>query len=359
MRFHVVALPHTKTTKEYCACAYTQKVRNFCKMMRSLGHEVFHYGAEGSEVEAEHVTVITDEEQQVFFGACNWKKQGFSARFDPEEPYWRLMNQRAVQEIRKRAQQRDFLCLIGGDCQKPIADTLPHLMAVEFGVGYHGVFAPFKVFESYTHQACVYGHRNMDPDVNLYDVVIPNFFDPADFPLCEKKSDYLLFVGRINRRKGVQIAIDTARATGRQLVVAGQQGDFELPSDVKYVGYADVRLRAKLMGEAHALLAPTTYLEPFGGVAVEAQLCGTPAITTDAGGFAETVIQWGSGFRCRTLAQFVRAVNQTYLLSSPHDIRQSTLLRHSTGVVRYFYEEYFESLMALWGAGWYALANAA
>ena len=65
-RLHVVGLPHTQTSKEHCACAYTQKVLNFCRMMKSLGHEVFHYGAEGSHVECdEHVQVISLAEQQL------------------------------------------------------------------------------------------------------------------------------------------------------------------------------------------------------------------------------------------------------------------------------------------------------
>ena len=69
-RFHVAALPHTVTTKDlpWCACAYTQKVLNFCKMMHSLGHEVYHYGAEGSKLECtEHIDVISQDEQAIFW----------------------------------------------------------------------------------------------------------------------------------------------------------------------------------------------------------------------------------------------------------------------------------------------------
>ena len=35
-RIHVLGLPHTKTTKDFTACAYTQKVWKFCKMMKGV-----------------------------------------------------------------------------------------------------------------------------------------------------------------------------------------------------------------------------------------------------------------------------------------------------------------------------------
>jgi hypothetical protein len=40
-------------------------------MMSSLGHEVYHYGVEGSEVQdccAEDVTILSKTEQEGFFG---------------------------------------------------------------------------------------------------------------------------------------------------------------------------------------------------------------------------------------------------------------------------------------------------
>lgn len=47
------------------------------------------------------------------------------------------------------------------------------------------------------------------------------------------------------------------------------------------MGSVGVKERAELMAYADAVMVPTTYLEPFGGVVIEAMLSGTPAITTD------------------------------------------------------------------------------
>ena len=66
-RFHVLSLPHTVTTKEYCACAYTMKVLKFCTMMKKRGHYIIHYGHEDSVVDCdEHVTLITNDDMNNF-----------------------------------------------------------------------------------------------------------------------------------------------------------------------------------------------------------------------------------------------------------------------------------------------------
>ena len=63
MIFHVVSLPHTQTTSAYVHCAYTEKVRKLCNMMKSLGHTVYLYASEENEAECDElITCITKEE---------------------------------------------------------------------------------------------------------------------------------------------------------------------------------------------------------------------------------------------------------------------------------------------------------
>ena len=401
MRFHVTALPHTQTNKSVNACAYTQKVLNFARMMMSLGHEVFHYGAEGSEVECtEHIQIISRAEQERFFPQ-DWKRNGFQLEWNANAPYWKMTNMRAAAEIIARKQKKDFLCLIGGDCQKPIVDmvTEQDVIAVEFGVGYYGVFARYRVFESYTHQSCVYGKMTSDPNGQCYDAVIPNYFDPEDFPLGTGQGDYLLFIGRLIGRKGLAIAVEIAKAADKKLVIAGQGGSIhpgsgdaacscgkkisanrtmcmacaekaglteappnlvlhagdnikiQLDDRVSFVGYADVAQRAKLMGDATAVLMPTVFMEPFGGVAVESMLVGTPVLSSDWAAFTETIQHGKTGYRCHTLEQFVWAAKHASELDR-NRIRQYTIANYSIDRVKWMYQEYFEQLMGLWDIGW-------
>ncbi|MGA2500309.1 MAG: glycosyltransferase [Tepidisphaeraceae bacterium] len=368
-RFHVLALPHTRTSREFCACAYTQKVLNFCRMMRSLGHKVFHYGAEGSQVDCTgHVQIISAAEQAVFFGGVDWHKRTFPIQWEADLPYWKLTNERAAEEINRRKRRGDFVCLVGGACQKPIHDLVGEekTITVEPFVGYYGIFARHVVFESYTHQAAVYAMTSKDPDGRLYDAVIPNSYDPADFPLGAHDGGYLLYLGRLARRKGLQIVLDVQRVTNLPLLLAGQgvaqqeahqivteEGmTIPLSDKIQYVGYADIAQRAKLMGGARAVLMPTLYMEPFGGVGVEAQLCGTPVITTDHAAFSETVRHGISGYRCHTLEQFTWAVHHVGLLVPPAQIRERAIDNYSIHHVRWMYQEYFNMLAGLWDIGW-------
>lgn len=342
MRFHVAALPGQPTIRENSSCAYTQKVRRFCQMMKEAGHEVFLYGGQEGN----------DAPSTVYVAAYPKMEP---PPFDPAA--WRTLNLRVAAEVSERAEPGDFLCLIAGRCQESLAEALPELQAVEFGIGYGGVFAPFKVFESYAWMHAVYGAMADTKDAGAldgraYDAVIPNYFDLDDFPLDEDKQDYLLYCGRLVDRKGVGVAAEVARRLEMDLLLAGDGP--HVPDYGRHVGSVGPDERAALMGGARALLAPTQYLEPFGGVVVEAQLCGTPAITTDWGAFPETVQQGVTGWRCRTVGEFVWAVENTERLASSAEIHERAAARYSLEAVQPLYERYFNQLQTLGEEGFYS-----
>ena len=352
MRFHVVGLPHTHITRDFTACAFTEKVRKFAIMMKDHGHTVYTYGGPTSESPAdEHIPCITEEERLAAVGDNHYTMSSF----DYSLPHWRKFNANVIAGISERIQPKDFICVIGGLAHKEIADAFPGEMTVEFGIGYGGVFAKYQVFESHAWMHTVYGSKsNGNPnsvDGRFFDAVVPGYLDIPEFPYRETPDDYYLFIGRLIERKGYQIAVETCKRLGKRLIIAGQG---EAPEYGEYVGVVGPKERAELMGGAIATFAPTIYVEPFGTVAPEAMACGTPVLTVNWGAFAETVIDKVTGFHCYTLQEFMDAAEAAPSLDRKA-IRQHAVDHYSLEAVGPQYDKYFRRLQLLWGDGWYQL----
>lgn len=354
MRFHVCSLPHTQTVEAFSACAFTEKVRKFCKMMMDRGHEVYLYAGDANEAPCTEFVSCFDEAERL--EACAGGHYT-TAKFDKDLPHWKRFNSRASYEIRKRVQPHDFICVIGGASNKPVADALPEIICVEFGIGYAGTFAKCRVWESYAWMHTCYGAASHGQPNSIdglwYDAVIPSYFEVEKFPFRKDKDDYFLFVGRMTDRKGYKIAADVCQKLGKKLILAGP-GAYHGYGE--YVGVVGPDERGRLMAGAQALFAPTVYIEPFGSVVPEAQLCGTPTITTDWGAFVETNVNGLTGFRCRHFSEFIEAAEKVKKLS-PAKIRNHAVKHYSLEVVGEQYERYFERLLTLWGSGWYELGE--
>lgn len=358
MRFHVLGLPHTVSSKEFNACAYTQKVVKFCKMMSARGHYIIHYGHEDSDVICnEHVSVITNEDWKIAYGDYDWRKNFF--KFDLEDHAYKTFFKNAIEEVGKRKQPLDFILPFWGSGVRPICDAHTDMICVEPGIGYAGGhWARWKIFESYAIYHAYCGMQNVGTcRQDWYEVVIPNYFDLEDFDYSEEKDDYFLFLGRVFSGKGIDIAIQMTEKIGSKLIVAGQNPDnMTFPDHVEYIGYADVETRKKLLSRAKGFIIGSMYVEPFGGVQVEALLSGTPTITTDWGAFTENNIQGVTGYRCRTFEDFVNAGKNIDKIK-PSDCKkfaEKFLLEN----VAPMYEKYFQDVLNVHtNEGWYHIEN--
>jgi glycosyltransferase involved in cell wall biosynthesis len=360
MRFHVLGLPHTVTSKEYNACAYTAKVLKFCKMMTDRGHEVIHYGHEESNPQCtEHVTVLSTEDWKKTYGEHDWRKHFF--KFNTNDHAYQTFYKNAIVEVGKRKRKNDFILPFWGSGVRPVCDAHPDLITVEPGIGYAGGhWARFKIFESYAIYHAYYGLDSVGTcKQDWYDCVIQNYFDPDDFQFApEEKEDYFLFLGRVYEGKGVNIAVQATEAIGAKLIIAGQNslkqmGYAETPAHVTEIGYADVETRKRLMSKAKGAFVASLYNEPFGGVQVECLFSGTPTITTDWGSFTENNIHGVTGYRCRTFEQFTWAAKNIDRIN-PQNCRDFAVNNFSLDVVAQKYEEYFQSVLNVYnGQGWY------
>lgn len=371
-RFHLLGLPHVAANRKELCCAFSQKVVKMGKMLMSMGHTVFFYGVEGSDVECnEFISVSTQAIIDESYGIYDTSKEQYRHKVNSKAT--KVFNQNCIKEIRARMQSNDFLLIpFSPVVYKTLIDKLITgeldsedrlKLIVEMGIGYRGTYCPFKVFESISQMHLNYGLESAADGGNTlngwsYDAVIPNYFDPIDFTYCDKKEDYILFLGRVIKRKGIYEAIQATREAGIKLIIAGQDGGQGInlaQSHVEYVGFADYEKRRELLSKAKALILPTQYIEPFGGVIIEAAFSGTPVITSNHGAFPELVRQGETGFKCQTLDHYVKAIELVGKIS-PKVCYDYAVKNFSLDRVKLMYEEYWDMLLDLKenvnGQGW-------
>ena len=144
------------------------------------------------------------------------------------------------------------------------------------------------------------------------------------------KEDFFLWSGRWHNVRGYELAINLAKATGINLVLAGEHPDNEMFESQRDAAAEAVRMAAgydnitfnflptdpdhhvakrKLYRQAKAFLYTVQFHEPFGLSQVEALACGTPVIGPKFGSVPEVVTDKQTGFICdNTLESYAAAI---------------------------------------------------
>ncbi|MCX5514630.1 glycosyltransferase [Kaistia algarum] len=149
-----------------------------------------------------------------------------------------------------------------------------------------------------------------------------NGIPPDEIYFQPEKSDRHLFLSRVNRAgKNVTRAIELSRRFDVGLDIAGgarwelltrsvvrKEGAFRrsFSPKIRFHGMVGGWDKARLLAEARSLLFPIRWDEPFGLVAVEALLAGTPVIASPRGAIPEIVAP-DVGFLCESDAEFAAA----------------------------------------------------
>ena len=340
-RLHVLANPFGITHSRYRMEPFNQAVLKFITNMIPKGYEIIHYGHESSEVPCESVTAVTNSEMP--------PPENHSLM--PELPGIRqIWTDRVNAALAARKRPGDqVLCFYGRAHQAAVADH-QDLTIVEPSIGYGpaAVFAPYRAFTSYAQMHYFYGLHKKILSPSWFDTVIPNAFTPDEFEYSSDKDDYFVYLGRLNPDKGVNIAIQVTRELGKKLVIASPGnlsniGYTKIPDHVEPIGYVDVEQRKQVLSRAQCLMAPTHYIEPFGNIVVEALMSGTPVITTDWGGFVDTVINGVTGYRCKSHPEFVNAARNITNIS-PQQCRQFAMSNFSDQVVHEKFDHWLTRL---------------
>jgi len=374
IRLHIPAIPHTLTTLEYSHCAFTGKVLRFAPMMRSRGFEVYHYGVEGSESGAnEQIQLMTKEEWSIM------REQSYKvvkpelsmetiraklsdptqfvgelANFDT--PLYIEFNKRLRVELMKhyRSATTDLVCLPMYPYKG--VQGLP-IISVESGIGYNNSASGYRIFESY---AWMHGHLEKGYGKDYW-FVVPNYFDVSHWTFNPTpKMDTVGFLGRIYDGKGCHEIVEMARKFPTTRFVLCGQGDpsrYLVEPNIFYKPPIHGLERSDYLGSLVACVAPSAFVEPFCGVAVEAQLCGTPVITKDYGAQTETVENFITGLRCHTMADYAYGIQMA--LDGKFDrsyIRERAVKLYDMYNVAKQYEYVFKTIMDVHNGknGWYS-----
>lgn len=299
--------------------------------MTQYGWNCIHYSIPGSEVSCETVNCLPTISADSGTNVVEY-------------------NTRAGKEIALRKKSGDMIICMYGLENKIAAEANSDLKSVEPGIGYTmtAAWATYKVFTSYAQMHMHYGWVGNEQNPGWFDAVIPNGITASEFDYTEEKGDYFLYFGRIIASKGVDLAIQATRVTGQKLIIAGSGsladlGYTTVPSHVTIAGPCDAEQRRKLMAKAKAILGPTYYVEPFGNMVVEGYMSGTPAITTDWGGFTETVVQGVTGYRCREFREFVDAINNIDRIN-PRICREWAMTNYEDTVVHKKLDDYLKKI---------------
>ena len=379
IRLHIPAIPYTITREEFSHYAYTGKVKRFSPMMRSVGFEVFHYGVETSDSGADRdFQLLTKEEWRnlcidslIFLDNKLTREEATKKYDDPSMIISTLSNWNTpvFVEFNKRLRVKlienhrdgitDIVCLPLARAHEAGVKDLKYCM-VESGIGYSNSYKEFRIFESYVWMSRTLGVENKQP--SNYWFVVPNYFDINQFKFTavpEKKK--IGFLGRIQEVKGCNIVLEIARRfPDIQFILCGQ-GDptnYLKSPNVIYKLPIHGDERSDYLGSCTAVICPSKFLEPFCGVSVEAQLCGTPVICCDNGALVETVEQFKTGVRCHTLADYCYGVQMA--LDGKFDrqyIRDRAVRKYDMYNVAKQYKYVFNTLLDLYDSkknGWYS-----
>lgn len=219
---------------------------------------------------------------------------------------FKMANDGELDVVHIYTNEEDIALPFAALCDAPV--VLTHHDPFSFLVKYKNIFPKYKHLNWISMSLAQ--RAGMPPDTNwtanIYHGLAADAFKPNDKPA----GGYIAYLGRVIESKGVHLAIAAAKKAGVKLKIAGKhytghgKDDYwqekilpELDSSIEYVGFikGDAE-KQEFLGNADALIVPSTFDEPFGMVLIEALACGTPVIGLDSGAIPEVIKDKQTGF---------------------------------------------------------------
>lgn len=178
---------------------------------------------------------------------------------------------------------------------------------------YFGLFnGAFKHVDAFIapSRSCKNIHHRMGIDLPI--IHLPNFVVSANSNVTNPDESignlsdgpFFLFVGRLEKLKGLQTLISVFRCYPKANLLIAGAGDYELflrqaakgMDNIRFLGHLSERQLRTLYRQTTALLVPSLCMEIFPLVILEAFREKTPAIVRNLGGMSEIIKESGGGF---------------------------------------------------------------
>ncbi len=178
------------------------------------------------------------------------------------------------------------------------------------------------IVEKDTYYASI---SDSDRDPGLpYMATVYNGIDLSNLTFRGTPGDKLVHYGRIHPDKGTHLAVEVAKKSGRDLIIAGiiqDQDYFDTlikphinDSSITFIGPVNPVQRNALLEEASVVLHLNTIPERFGLVMAESMAAGVPVIAMDLGSCREVIADGQTGYLVNNVDEAVEAVGKLDLI---------------------------------------------
>jgi glycosyltransferase involved in cell wall biosynthesis len=293
---------------------------NEARVLKDLGMDVRVYCAKGSEVEGEIVHFDMDPSDDVFKDLeppqqrirGNYYNNNYQCRITQH------LKQNPVDIIHLHNYQ-DFPMFRAANLNIPIVVTMHN----DFYYGLQSMPDSIKG-DLNTMKTIAIGSTPKIPEgINPPVAVIPNILNLTGFEFIEKPQNRVVYVGRMIKEKGPDIAIEATRLAGENIGMYGETfGESNWESmmrelfDSPHVTYNGFLPHTEVHNayDAKVFIMPIRKPEGFPSVILESQSCGTPVITFDFESTASLIKEGVTGFvvpqgDVNAMAEAIKKVN--------------------------------------------------
>ena len=183
---------------------------------------------------------------------------------------------------------------------------------------YRRSISKFIVFSEYMERELLRAHFPQKKIVEIFPFSAPLL--SGDLPSKAKRRQGVLFAGRLEPYKGISVLLAAAKKipdTKFFFAGKGSQESLVLEAakqhpNIEYLGFLEDNAMWQQMASVQVVAVPSLWAEPFGLVALEALVIGTPILVSDRGALPELVRDnsFGRIFKADDPADFQRQLKK-------------------------------------------------